>query len=246
MTMTEHLNLQNGGIVAVVGCGGKTSVINLLAMQNSKKRVLVSPTTHMFPLWNEDIVLLASLEECIAYMPRAGVTCMGLLNAQSGKLHALPKPILREIATRFDLALLEADGSRALPLKGWRQDEPVVPEFCTHTIGVLGAKALCGQQVLEDTVLRPELFCKLTGLGMGETVTQEALVKMLCDSEGMFRRSSGKRFVVINQVEDVCTVKKARSLLREIGSRYVAQFDGLLYGSALQNVWYAEPLTDGV
>ena len=111
------LGLEDKAIIAVIGCGGKTSLIASLANEYRHKKVLVTPTTKMFPI--------------------EGIQCLGILNEASGKLEALKQEQLEAIIPQYDLVLLEADGSAGLPCKGWLADEPVVPAFCTHTIGVV-------------------------------------------------------------------------------------------------------------
>ena len=104
--------------IAVVGCGGKTSLIELLADRMRDKKVLISTTTKIFPPKMKDIVLFETLRQCEEHEPRTGVQCMGILNSASGKLEALPDSFLAAIKSRYDIVLLEADGSRGLPCKG--------------------------------------------------------------------------------------------------------------------------------
>jgi ABC-type hemin transport system ATPase subunit len=40
MTLIDHLDISTGSVVAVIGCGGKTSLISLLAGKLRNKKVL--------------------------------------------------------------------------------------------------------------------------------------------------------------------------------------------------------------
>jgi len=225
-----------GSVVAVVGCGGKTSLIGLVAEGLRDRKVLISTTTKIFPPKMKDIALCETLEQCLEHEPRTGIQCMGILNSASGKLEALPEALLAELRTRYDIVLLEADGSRGLPCKGWLANEPVVPPYCTHTLGIVTMAAL-GKPADETTVHRLPEFFALTGVGEGRTITAAALEAMVCAPNGMFKNSAGIRHVIVNQVEDGAAASEARSFLQTIKEKYPARFDKLLFGSVHNDAW---------
>ena len=206
-------------VVAVVGCGGKTSLIERIAGDIADRRVLVSPTTKMFPL----------------NLP--GADCRGILNPATGKLEALPPIELAELAPQYDIALLEADGSRGLPCKGWREDEPVVPVYATHTVGIVTLNAL-GKAATGDTVHNLAQFLELTGLREGQAITAKALRDMVCARGGMFKNSLGNRILLVNQVEDEATADAAREFLRAIKAGNPGCFSKLLFGSVYRDKWW--------
>jgi len=200
------------------------------------KKVLISTTTKIYPPKMKDVVLCETLRECEEHEARTGVQCMGLLNSASGKLEALPEAFLAGLQQRYDVVLLEADGSRGLPCKGWRANEPVVPPYCTHTVGIVTMNAL-GKQAGEKTVHRLPEFFALTGVGEGRTITAAALEAMVCDPNGMFKNSAGQRYVIVNQAEDEETAIAARSFLLAINEKHPARFEKLLFGSVHNDAW---------
>ncbi len=236
MLITEFLHITNGSVVAVVGCGGKTSLIGLLAEKLRDKKVLISTTTKIFPPKIKDIMLCETLLQCEEHEPEAGIQCMGLLNNASGKLEALPEALLAELTPRYDIVLLEADGSRGLPCKGWLETEPVVPAYCTHTVGIVTTNAV-GNKANESTVHRLREFTALTGVGEGGEITSAALEAMVCARNGMFKTNAGKRYVVVNQIEDEAAAAAAGSFLQTIKTKYPARFEKLLYGSVRNDSW---------
>lgn len=223
-------------VIAVVGCGGKTSFIGAFSDEMRHKKVLVSPTTKIRPMQEEDVLLCRTLAECEAHRPAAGVQCLGIQNPATGKLQALPEKLLAKIAGEYDLALLEADGSRGLPCKGWRKNEPVVPPYCTDTIGIVTLAAL-GKAADETTVLNLPAFTQLTGVPPDGIITQEALLVMVCGENGMFRSSAGRQCLLVNKAEDDAGSALAEAWLAEIKERCPARFAILAYGSARQNKW---------
>jgi len=236
MFITEHLQITNGSVVAVVGCGGKTSLIELIADKLRNKKVLISTTTKILPPKIKNIMLCETLLQCEEHEQRTGIQCMGLLNSASGKLEALPSVFLAELVPRYDVVLLEADGSRGLFCKGWLANEPVVPDYCTHTIGVITMNAL-GKPAGDSAVHRLHEFTALTGVVAGQTITAQALEEMVCSHAGMFKNSAGKRYVIVNQAEDVASISAAKSFLQTIKAKHPLSFEKLLFGSVHNDAW---------
>jgi len=235
--ISSLLDISTGSVVAVVGCGGKTSLIELVAAQSTDKKVLVSTTTKTFPMISEGVILCDTLQSSIRHEPRKGIQCLGQYNQRNSKLEALPEHVLVDMIPHYDIVFMEADGSRWLPCKGWRVDEPVVPYYCTHTVGVVTMNAL-GKAATSDIVHHLPEFLALTGLRERETITGQALEDMVCMPGGMFKGSVGQLYLLVNQVEDEDTVSAAVSFLQTIKMKYPGCFKRLVYGSVHRNVWH--------
>ena len=234
--IADLLSIGEGCVVAIVGCGGKSSFAELLARELSDKKVLVSPTARMFPMRADGVILCETLQQCAEHVPQTGIQCLGSIDPANGKLGALPERMLSDMIAQYDVALLEADGSKGLPCKGWLDSEPVVPAYCTHTVGIVAISAL-GKPATETTVHRLPEFLSLTGLREGETITARALEAMICAPQGMFRKSAGRRYLLVNQVEDETAADAARTLLQEIKQKRPGVFTRLIYGSIHQDSW---------
>ena len=236
MTIAGLLDISPGSVIAVIGCGGKTSLIGLISGGLSEKKVLVTPTAKILPMRSGKAVLCETLMQCMKHEPQTGVQCLGLLNEKSGKLEALPEHILFGMIPDYDIVILEADGSSGLPCKGWMEYEPVIPDCCTHTVGVVTMNAL-GKSATDEIVHRLPEFLALTGLQPGGTITMQALESMVLAPRGMFKKSAGKRCLVVNQVEDETSAGNARSYLQNIKEKYHDRFERLIYGSVRLDVW---------
>ena len=223
-------------ILAFVGCGGKTTFINSLAHEYKHLKVLVTPTTKIMPMNEEGVLLRKTLQECVNHIPVTGIQCLGILNRTTGKLEALPGELLEEIHMQYDLILLEADGSRGLPCKGWLPGEPVIPKFVTHSVGIVTMSAI-GMPADEEHVLRLPEFLALTGLDAGNAITPEALLTMVCAPGGMFKNSIGKMHLFINRAEDEKTAQLSEAWLNAVYNKYPKRFATLAYGSAQTNKW---------
>ena len=113
-------------IIAVVGSGGKTTLIKKLAAQyrSEGKTILVTTTTHMFI--EEDTLLTDDANAIIQKLKETGYVMAGIPDGQ--KIKALSKETFDAVCVCADVVLVEADGSKCLPLKYPNATEPVIPE----------------------------------------------------------------------------------------------------------------------
>jgi len=231
------LEISSGSAVAVVGCGGKTSLIELIAMLCIDRKVLVSTTTKTFPMISDVATLCDTMESCIEHVPQTGIQCLGKFNERNGKLEALPENILVDLVPHYDIVLMEADGSRWLPCKGWLDSEPVVYYYSTHTVGVVTMNAL-GRAATSEVVHHLPEFLTLTGLREGDIITEQVLEDMVCLPKGMFKGSVGKEYLLVNKVENENEIRIAEAFLQKIKAKYPGRFNRLIYGSVHRNTWY--------
>ncbi len=169
------------GITSVIGSGGKSSLIRCLA-EELPGRVLVTTTTHMYP-WRPEHFLpvtgpedLPALVEGLAQTP---LLCIGA-PAADGKISAPGVPF-SELLPLADYILVEADGSRQLPLKAHADWEPVIPDASGQTICVVGASGF-GRPVRE-VCHRPELYCRRSGLSLQDPATAASCIRVLLQEQ---------------------------------------------------------------
>ena len=188
------------GVTAVIGSGGKTSLLRRLAAE-LPGTVLLCTTTHIRPFEEYPLLTAPTPEDIRKALAAHRVLCLGT-PCENGKLTA-PTLSVETLATLADHVLVEADGSRQLPLKAHDAHEPVIPENSRRVICVVGASGF-GKPVRE-TVHRWERFCGLTGAAETEPVTPELAAKALlaegrCDTmllnqiDGADRRPAAERF----------------------------------------------------
>ena len=102
-------------IIAVVGSGGKTTLIKKLAARYRRegKTVLVTTTTHMFI--EEDTLLTDDAEQIISAIQETGYAMAGVPDGI--KIKALSRETFEAVCACADVVLVEADGSKHMPLK---------------------------------------------------------------------------------------------------------------------------------
>ena len=190
------------GITAVIGSGGKTSLLRAAgeALRGRGAAVALSTTTHMRAFAGMPLVTGADAAEGLRR--GGGIACFGTPVEGSAGAGALPKlgpgalgP--GELAAFAEYVLVEADGSRGLPLKAHRADEPAAPGGAGETILLVGASGF-GRPIAE-AVHRPELFCALVGCTAREAATPELVARAII--EEMRRGSIAPTQVIVNQVD---------------------------------------------
>ncbi len=204
--------------MSFVGAGGKTSLLLHLAgeLAADGRPVLVTTTTHLADPREEArppaarLLLQAELElpapapafaEAIPE-PAPGVTLLASrLTGPPGRLKGIDPSHVRSLAGLWPLVLVEADGSRRLPLKAPAEYEPVVPAETALTVGVLGLDAL-GWPMNERTVHRPERFAAVSGCAPGAAIGWDHLVALARHPEGLFKGARGARVALLNKVDE--------------------------------------------
>lgn len=156
------------GLTAIIGSGGKTSLM-LHLCRELPGTVIVCTSTHILP--PEELPLYTDPVDKLT-VPKC---CLGSWNDQ-GKLSAPVQPF-EQLLSLADYVLVEADGSKRLPLKAHLPHEPVIPSCANQVIQVLGLSGL-GKPV-EESAHRPELYAQLCEATVETPVTPELAAKVL-------------------------------------------------------------------
>ena len=199
--------------IAIIGSGGKTTAMLTLAKAYPSQRVLVTTTTHIYPVSppeSRELLVNPDPEQLQDALSRPGIVCAGMA-AKEGKLSGLPEDLFSLGRSRADITLCEADGSRQHPLKLHRAGEPVIPAGCDLCLIVLGLSAL-GQPV-SQAVHRWQLCPAWT-----EETPVSAEVLLFCAREAL--QVSGlppeNCLVLFNQSEGAAQLAAAREVAQQL------------------------------
>ena len=165
MQLYERLGVPCG-VTAVIGSGGKTTLLSALSRE-LPGTVILTTTTHILPFEGVPLLTAPTEDEVRTALARSRVLCLGTPAAES-KLTApsLPFSLLEQLA---DYVLVEADGSRRLPKEAG----------CV--LCVVGAHGF--DRPIREAVHRPEQFCTLTGARPDEPASP-ALAARALTAEG--------------------------------------------------------------
>lgn len=173
MKLAPLLKIEKG-VTAIIGSGGKTTLLRTLSGE-LPGRVLLCTSTHFQGYADLPTVLdptAADLRKALAAHP---IVCAAG-RSSTGKLVdcGLPYEALADLA---DFVLVEADGSRRRSLKAHALHEPVIPPCTRQVICVVGLSGL--HRPVSEVVHRPELFCPLVGCTPEDEATPEQVARAL-------------------------------------------------------------------
>ena len=216
ITEALQLSLPEHAAISVIGAGGKTSLIFAWARELAAagKKVVISTTTHMYSP--------ARMKQEPADM-YDGISCISVKDASSGsfslissaldgngivfifspdgsysdKVTTPPADVLDRLQDQADVMLIEADGSRRMPLKWPGEHEPVIPDYTDITICVCGLSGL-GRPVSDVIYRADELPERLR-----RDVVDFNLIHALVSSQSGGRKGVRGEFrVFMNQIDD--------------------------------------------
>jgi len=206
--------LENGGVVSLVGSGGKTTLMFHLAREFAAAgdSVLTTTTTKICrpPQHQSACVVTAGAEEPLFTQLNDLCTEHLHITAAAGhvaghkKLIGFNPDVISTIhkANLFRWIIVEADGSRRRPLKAPADHEPVIPDCTKWIIGVLGLSGV-GKPLTEEWVYRHDLFAQITRLPSGDDITEAAVCEVLISGKGIFKDApvDAVRLVFLNQAD---------------------------------------------
>ena len=179
------------GVTALIGGGGKTTLLYTLAEELHRRgTVIVTTSTHIQRPEQYPVLPEGGKDAVAAALSENGVVCVAGRSPE-GKLSApaLSFGVLSELA---DFVLVEADGSKRLPAKAHETWEPVLPPERTRTICVLGASAF--GQPIRQAAHRPAIYARLAGAPWSAAITPEMAARVIC-AEGLCD------IIYVNQVD---------------------------------------------
>lgn len=130
--------------IAVVGSGGKTSLLYALGrwLSQEGKRVLLTTTTHLAMDLPPDIPVCIQQDGSGMERPWPGQLLLWAVPNGRGRRVGPLREELERVAPWFDHILCEADGSRGLPLKWHASHEPCLPQGTQMIFYVVGLSGL--------------------------------------------------------------------------------------------------------
>jgi probable selenium-dependent hydroxylase accessory protein YqeC len=245
-SLRHSLSLKNGGVISLVGAGGKTSLMFRLARELTRDggRVLTTTTTKIFtPMRKQSsILLLSESVKAIAqqanklFKKNAHITAGSSILHLKHKLKGLKPETIDALwqSGVFRWIIVEADGAAGRALKAPAAHEPVVPQSTRWLIGVVGLVAV-GKPLNAKWVFRPDLVSNMTGLDFGAAITEEAIATVLTDDKGIMKNSPPEalRFAFLNQADSEQRLIIAKRISQILGSTEESGFTRVLIGQML-------------
>lgn len=203
MKLSQALEIRRG-VTAVIGGGGKTSLLRTLGEELAGERhtVLLCTTTKIRPFPGLVNLSSPSEPELRQALQDSRLIAAGSPVPGTDKWGA-PELSMDRLAALADYVLVEADGSAGRPMKAHAPHEPVIPLQAGQTILVVGASGF-GFPIAQ-AAHRPELYAKLAGVSPDVPISPELAAAVL-RAEGLHDR------IYVNQADTDQRLSAAKHL----------------------------------
>ncbi len=211
------LGIRDRSHVALVGGGGKTTLLHALGDQLAG-RIVLTTTTKMgaaehfgrpvlLDPSDVDLVAATSSGPAIVWRRTDGDKAIGVEPARCDAWFAVA-----------DHVIVEADGSRGRPFKAPAADEPVIPSTATLVAHVIGVDAL--GRVIADQCHRPLRVAALAACRADQRLDPLLAARVILHERGV-RRSvpAGSAFAIVITKIDESTAPLADELADALGAR---------------------------
>ena len=192
MKLTKALALPvEKGVTALVGGGGKTSLMYALSAEYARENhpVIITTTTRI-GIPEPGDARMADTESAERIAVPGTVICVGE-NREEGKLSYPGDEVWERCLAEADRVFAEADGAKMMPVKAPAGHEP-----CLNHRGIDSVVAVAGLSALgkpmEDICFRLDIACNLLGVARKAILTPEMLAKLLTSPEGQLKNVASK------------------------------------------------------
>jgi probable selenium-dependent hydroxylase accessory protein YqeC len=222
MELTAALDAR-GGLVCLVGAGGKKSTMYALA--DRLDRAVVTATVRI-PIFDDRVGTVHVTEDPLAALEEVGDDAwpLGLVpeRERADRYGGYDPETVGEIAAADPVGttLVKADGARVRDLKAPGDREPRLPAATDVVVPVASAKVV-GQPLTDELVHRPERVAAVTGLSIGDELRPEHVGTVLSSPDGGLKGVPEDATVIplLNKVDDPEREAVAREIAAVIHER---------------------------
>jgi len=240
--LKESLGLKAKELISLVGAGGKTTLMFRLArdlVAEGKKVVTTTTTKILEPSSGETAFLIVNQDEeklkqsVFSHLDKYRHITITSERLGLGKLKGVSSDLVNDLwsSNEIDYLIIEADGASGHPMKAPRDKEPVIPSSTTLVVAILGVDGV-GVELNEVNAFRSELISKMTGIPLGEKMTDEGMAVLLTDPKGIFKGAPPLSRVIafLNKVDIPDGAAKAKGVAQKILEKKHPQIERIVLG----------------
>jgi len=226
-----------GGLVCLVGAGGKKSTMyRLAALHPGRVGVTATVMIPPFPRTLEAFRVVEpppQLERAVVAAARDHrVVAFATPSDKHGRLGGVERQDLERLhaAAGFEVTLVKADGARSRWIKAPGEQEPQIPPGARTVIPVVSAGVI-GQPLDERIAHRVDRVSAVTGAQPGELLGPEHVARLLTSAEGALKQVGDAGVVpLVNMVDDAGAEAAARAVA-ELALARSRRFDRVVLAS---------------
>lgn len=244
--VTVNPSARRAPVVTLIGGGGKTGLMLHWArcLHEAGVPVVTATTTRLSaepvqgflpvqPSCPDDAERMVA-----AWHDRPDILMLtGPFQAASGKWSGVPADWFTPLCRIFPdtVFLVEGDGSAGRSLKGHLPYEPVVPQSTSLVIPVVGLDIL-GKTLNADSVHRPDVLARITGLRQGQEIGPAAVVAALLGECGYLAKVPDSAAILpfFNKAESLRLQMAGLRLARSVLADGRPRIGAVLVGSVHQ------------
>ena len=218
----------NDQVVAFVGAGGKTTYLYHLAKEivELKKKVIVTTTVHMY-LPTEYSVLAEDKERVLHLLDTYGMAVVGIPSGEE-KMTKVSDGFYEWMRTVSDYLLVEADGSKRLPIKVPANHEPVLPLSVDKVVILCGLRCLGGS--IQEHCHRWELARKILNCKEAHELETKDIATLIV--EGYCKLLTVPYKIILNQCDTMEVMEEGRKIVRYLQESKIVD-ENIILGSML-------------
>lgn len=195
MLLPKALRWRHRDVIALVGAGGKTTLMFRLAQDlcDQGQRVVTTTTTRVYVSQMAAApycIVSTDAESILHRLPRLlerhrHVFVGRTTDETTQKVIGVEPGLVDQMArlSALDTVIVEADGARGRGLKAPAEHEPVIPDSTTVLVPLAGLEVI-GQPLDDAHTHRPERIASLVGVEPGSVVTPEIVSAVLAHPRG--------------------------------------------------------------
>ena len=202
MTPALHEQIGLGGreLVAIVGAGGKSTILFTLGRELAAAggRIVLTTTTMMADDQVDEPICWSADTRDVDAALEPGEPLFVVTGRAPGKVTGPSIEAVDRLfeASAADHVIVEADGARSMSIKAPADHEPAIPNAATTVLVVMAADAI--GRPMGEVAHRPERVAAISGLAAHDPMTADAAARVLLHpGGGMKSIPEGARVVMV-------------------------------------------------
>ena len=209
LSIYGSLGIKTPSIISFIGAGGKTTLLQRLAaeMVASQQKILLTTTTKIYAPPDIPLFLQGNLKKTLPvlenHFKNLHIAVLGRNILPDGKVEGICASSVNILRDYLKVSVLvEADGAKGKPIKGYADHEPILPSQSDFVVAVIGSDAL-GAVLSAEIVHRLDIFIKSMNVEMEQSINVDMIAASYkkMSELGMTQAPEAETVLILNKVD---------------------------------------------